>query len=271
MESWPQEQWNKILEFLDHDEFKIHLVATMVIAATVYWVVGGLFLLIDYMGKPKFMMQYKIQEGVKSYPITSSQVAELLKVVTFNQLLGIPFLYTMYIIKKQRNTLNHEELPSMSTAVLHSLIFGLASEVTFYYSHRMLHHPLIYKWIHKKHHTWIAPVAYSAAYCHPVEHIISNMMTIGIGPMICGSHIVLLWMTIIYGTLETLVVHSGFHLPFVKSSEFHDFHHLKFNYNYGVNGLMDWIHGTDSLFRTTKQFKRDKRLWSTTPVKTLVP
>lgn len=46
---------------------------------------------------------------------------------------------------------------------------------------------------------------------------------------------------------------------------------FRFNYNYGVIGLMDYLHGTDSLFRKSKQFLRNKRTWTTTPVKVLIP
>lgn len=44
-------------------------------------------------------------------------------------------------------------------------------------------------------------------------------------------HLDCVWTFRVYaviGTFETLTVHSGFHLPFLKSPEFHDFHHLKY-------------------------------------------
>jgi len=73
------------------------------------------------------------------------------------------------------------ELPSLFTAIWHFAFFVLTTEVAFYYSHRLLHHPYLYKWIHKKHHTWISPVAISAAYCHPIEHVFSNVLPIALG------------------------------------------------------------------------------------------
>jgi len=48
------------------------------------------------------------------------------------------------------------------------------------------------------------------------------------GPALMNSHQAMLWLCTAYATLETLTVHSGFHLPFLKSPEFHDFHHLKY-------------------------------------------
>lgn len=41
---------------------------------------------------------------------------------------------------------------------------------------RFLHHRRLYKYIHKKHHEWTAPIAVTAIYCHPLEHLLSNIL-----------------------------------------------------------------------------------------------
>lgn len=41
--------------------------------------------------------------------------------------------------------------------------------------------------------------------------------------------------------------------------------------NYGVIGLMDWIHGTDASFRKNIAFKRNKRLMGLTPIDEIYP
>jgi sterol desaturase/sphingolipid hydroxylase (fatty acid hydroxylase superfamily) len=60
----------------------------------------------------------------------------------------------------------------------------------------------------------------------------------------------LLWLSM--AIANSVNAHTGYHLPFFPSCEAHDFHHLKFNQCFGVLGLLDYLHGTDSLFRSSK-------------------
>ena len=146
--------------------------------------------------------------------------------------------------------------PSFVEFIFHFLLIVLVEEIGFYYTHRLAHHPRLYKHIHKKHHQYTAPIAISAVYCHPLEHLICNVGPIHLGPVLFGAHLSTCCAWYVAATLSTLNSHSGYHLPFFPSPEPHDFHHLKFNNNFGVLGLLDWIHGTDVDFRKSEQFKR---------------
>lgn len=97
----------------------------------------------------------------------------------------------------------------------------------FLFSFRILHHPLLYKHIHKIHHEWTAPVGLVALYAHPIEHLVSNMLPPIIGPILMGSHLATAWLWFALVLLSTTVAHSGYHFPFLPSPEAHDFHHLK--------------------------------------------
>ena len=131
----------------------------------------------------------------------------------------------------------------------------------------MVHMPMFYKRIHKKHHEWTAPIGLVWIYSHPFEHLVSNLIPVATGPLLLGSHCITFWIWILLAITATTIVHSGYHLPFLPSAEFHDYHHLKTINNFGVVGILDRLHGTDSIFLKSKEFKRHFIYFSLTPPK----
>ena len=79
------------------------------------------------------------------------------------------------------------------------------------------------------------------------------------------------WLWYMLALFNTLNAHSGYHFPLFPSPESHDFHHLKFNQCYGVLGILDYLHGTDTLFRSNKAYQRHIMLLSSTPVRETFP
>jgi len=142
--------------------------------------------------------------------------------------------------------INIREIPSIYIIITHFLVFVLAREVSFYYSHRFLHYGKNYEKYHKKHHEWTSPIAVSAQYADTLEHIFSNLLPVVLGPIIMGSHFVtmVIWST--HVIMRTLNDHSGYRFPWYYDSTRHDLHHEIFTSHYGVEcfGLMDWLHGT---------------------------
>lgn len=86
-----------------------------------------------------------------------------------------------------------------------------------------------------------------------------------------SSHVVVAWAWYTLAIINTLTVHSGYHFPGMISPESHDFHHLKFTENYGVLGILDYLHGTDRLFRSSGYKRRNIISWSLKPVSSLYP
>lgn len=91
------------------------------------------------------------------------------------------------------------------------------------------------------------------------------------GPLMMRSHITTWWVWYTLAMMVTSIHHSGYHLPVLPSPEFHDFHHLTFNSNFGTLGVLDWFHGTDKGFRGTVQRKRHRTLWSLQPISAIFP
>eukprot|EP01083_Nonionella_stella_P088882 247946_1 len=206
-------------------------------------------------------MNYKIQDRANS-PLDRHRLWVLIKSSIWNTPVLPATVWLMYCFCDPTIVMS-ADLPTISTIVWNLVFFLIIEEIGFYYSHRMLHTPFFYGRIHKQHHEWTAPIALTAFYCHPVEHFLANCFPIALGPMLMNAHIVEWWMWISIGVLNSLSCHSGYHFPLMSSPEAHDFHHLRFNEMFGILGVLDWLHGTDKVFRQSRQGKLNKVYFST--------
>ncbi|KAB7499172.1 Fatty acid hydroxylase domain-containing protein 2 [Armadillidium nasatum] len=265
-----QHQWENILLTFGDDSFNLFVYGSFCVGYIVYWGIGSFYTYMDISGKPEFLRRYKIQPGTNE-PVERNQLIKLIAIAHFNQILSIPVAAVCYYIFKYRGFNNSYKLPTFHWVIFELAIFIIVEEICFYYSHRLLHHRYLYKRYHKLHHEWQSPIAVTAVYSHPVEHIFSNLLPIFAGPMIMGSHIATFWLWVSLAIFSTLNAHSGYHLPFFPSPEAHDFHHLKFNQCYGVLGVLDLLHGTDEKFRNTKAFSRHIMMLSLIPPREAFP
>lgn len=53
------------------------------------------------------------------------------------------------------------------------------------------------------------------------------MLPVVVGPILMGSHLSSITMWFSLALIITSISHCGYHLPFLPSPEFHDYHHLK--------------------------------------------
>ena len=67
-------------------------------------------------------------------------------------------------------------------------IFGVivVDEILFYYGHRLFHESTwLYTKIHKIHHEFQFPCGLVAAYAHPFEMLVANVLPLGLGQCVC--------------------------------------------------------------------------------------
>ncbi|CAG0895066.1 unnamed protein product [Cyprideis torosa] len=252
-------------------EFNMIVYGTTAVGFVVYWIFGLMYTSFDVTLKPETLRKYKIQPGTNE-PVETSRLLKVVAQVLFNQIVvGFLSVLVFYYCAKWRGISIGPKLPHFEQVLLEMVIFVLVEEVAFYYSHRALHHRSVYKYIHKQHHEWTAPIAVTAIYCHPIEHVLSNLFPPFIGVILVGPHLATVWLWFTLATLNTLNAHCGYHFPFLPSPESHDFHHLKFNQCYGVLGVLDRLHGTDTVFRASKAYNRNIMLLSLAPARELYP
>lgn len=149
--------------------------------------------------------------------------------------LAVPFSIMGFYVMKKRGIPDVHKLPSILQNISGTFICHLCYEIIFYSTHRVLHHNFFYKHIHKTHHEWVSSVAITALYSHPAEFFLSSLLPVSGGIALQGCHIATIWTWLLILLITTLTDHSGLHLPFIHSSEFHDFHHLRSNRSYLIN------------------------------------
>jgi sterol desaturase/sphingolipid hydroxylase (fatty acid hydroxylase superfamily) len=134
--------------------------------------------------------------------------------------------------------------------VCFGLVLPLFHEFHFYCIHRLIHVPILYKWIHSVHHNSINPSPWSSLSMHPVEHLL--YWSDSLIHLILPSHpLLLLYHLHITGT-GAVVGHVGFEKMVagadaaIDTHAFaHYLHHKYFEVNYGDGAIpLDKLFGT---------------------------
>merc|ERR1712046_321287 len=106
----------------------------------------------------------------------------------------------------------------------------------------------LYANVHKQHHENKVPLALAAIYCHPLEFLVSDIFPLGFGMIAFNVHVYTGVVWTCYAVMVTQTHHSGVRWPWIDrltaQPNFHDYHHEKFNVNYGAMGWLDDLHGT---------------------------
>jgi sterol desaturase/sphingolipid hydroxylase (fatty acid hydroxylase superfamily) len=238
----------------------------MVWSAMVWASITGTFFITNvffsFLDTMPSMRKYKIQPNKTP---DKAQLRRCLLEAFVSQLFVRPFaIWCLYPVFARHGVIGGRELPNLLTCLLHFLVMLVVNDTGFYWAHRLLHAvPFLYKHIHKKHHTFITPIGFSAEYSHPIEGLVANgLPTVG-GALIMGSHLYLFVAWLVFRMIETVDAHSGYELPFSPfhmlrsiqgGADRHDFHH---SHNTGCYGALftfwDWVCGTNSAYDDWKR------------------
>ena len=242
---WLSDSWRALV--MNYSHIEIELFGTLIIQFLFFWIPSIIYTSLDYIA-PQFSEAHKLQPAPKQP--TAKDIRQCVIVVIQNQIMTIIIQLLVMMAASRAGQPSayriESSLPTLTEMARDFILNLLIREVLFYYSHRILHHPRIYAYIHKKHHRFTAPVALAAQYAHPVEHIVANVLPIALPPQLLRSHILTFWIFLAFELVETSSVHSGYDF-FAGQARMHDLHHEKFVVNFGALGFLDRLHGTDKM------------------------
>ena len=184
------------------------------------------------------------------------EIAQTMQAMPIMSILTVPF-YMLEIRGYSKLYDGLEEAPFPLYNYLQFPFFVLFTDFCIYWIHRGLHHPLIYKRLHKPHHKWIMPSPFASHAFHPVDgwaqsvpyHLFPLLF-----PLQKFAYIILF----VFINFWTIFIHDGEYVansPVINGAACHTMHHLYFNYNYGqFTTLWDRVGGSyrkpnDELFR----------------------
>ncbi|AEI51383.1 sterol desaturase family protein [Runella slithyformis] len=117
-------------------------------------------------------------------------------------------------------------------------------DMFFYWSHRAMHHPKLYKYFHRVHHESTDPSPLTAFAFHPSEAVVEQLMHVVLPFLLpLNFGVMIAWQ--IFSMLNNVLGHLGYEiyprgwvklplLQFKTASTHHNMHHQLFNGNYAL-------------------------------------
>ncbi|CCO28872.1 sterol desaturase, putative [Rhizoctonia solani AG-1 IB] len=122
--------------------------------------------------------------------------------------------------------------------VLSVPFFFVFTDYLVYWIHRLLHHPLLYKRLHKPHHKWLIPTPFASHAFHPVDGYAQSLpyhIFIFLFPLqrwvYLGSFVAVnFWSIFIH---DSDMITGNTFVNIINGPAHHTLHHLYFTCNYG--------------------------------------
>jgi lathosterol oxidase len=203
---------------------------------------------------------------------------------------GIALLTVPFFLAEVRGYAKLYDSPADAPFPLYNIVqfpfFILFTDCFIYWIHRGLHHPMVYKRLHKPHHKWIMPTPFASHAFHPIDgwaqsipyHVfpflfplqkfayIGLFVTINVWTIMIREYLWLLRTA--FQQTTNFTTDDGEYVansPIINGAACHTMHHLYFNYNYGqFTTLWDRLGGSyrkpnEELF--SRESKMSKAEW----------
>ena len=215
-------------------------------------ILGGQILLIVIPASAAFLILYRWKgnpfQGRKIQPGTA-RPATVRREVRYSILTAMVFAlngFCIFMLMSQGWTLVYAEMSGLGW------LYGVFSLITaiilhdayFYWTHRLMHHRLLFHLFHRLHHESHSPSPWAAYAFAPLEAVVQTMfLTVLI--FVLPLHVSVIYLFMVHMIVRNVIGHSGFELfprgiaahrvfGILTTNTHHDLHHSAKAGNYGL-------------------------------------
>ncbi|WP_420315736.1 sterol desaturase family protein [Ekhidna sp.] len=207
-----------------------------------YFVVAGAAFLLFYVIKKSSWNYWKIQS---KFPSSSDYWREVIfSLITISIFVLVALI--VFATPLRNYTLQYNSIESIGWGywVVSILLMIILHDTYFYWMHRIMHHPKLYRAIHRVHHQSTNPSPWTAYAFHPLEAVVEASIIFPIAFFI-PFHRSALLVFLVFMILYNVYGHLGYELypkgfnktwvgKWVNTSVNHNQHHKHFHGNYGL-------------------------------------
>jgi len=211
-------------------------------AAGYFTVVGLLFLVVWYWGAPRFIGA-RIQARNR---VDSKQIAFEVRHTVIVLLIGSCMAVAISILYAGGHTQLTTDASLIGWPMIAATFVALVvfNDAWFYFCHRLLHHPILFRYVHAVHHKSVDVNPFSSYSFHWLEGFILGAWVLP-AVLIVPIYLPILGVLQGIGMANNLMSHLGYEflprrllrmplLKWMNTATFHSMHHTSFHGNYGL-------------------------------------
>ncbi len=219
-----------------------------------YFVFAGIPFLLLYVLLKSKLIRYKIQQ---KFP-ENKHIAREISYSILSMLIFTVFGTTIFFLQQSGYTKIYTDVHEHSIAYLifSILLFIVAHDTYFYWSHRLMHHKKIYPYVHLIHHKSYNPTPWATFSFHPLEAVAQVLiLPIMVFAIPLHPYAILTWS--MYQLVLNVGGHTGYEVmrngftqrrrsKWSNTATHHNMHHKYVNCNYGLYfNVWDQLMGTN--------------------------
>jgi Delta7-sterol 5-desaturase len=222
--------------------------ASLLVTAVTFWGLGGVVHYIFYARRREAAAQWKIQP--RRF-LSAAVTRHAFFLGSANILLGsiVGGTFAWYVARGGWSSIYFDagKLGVLWLPVSAVILFFMI-DAGLYYSHRAFHGRTLFRYIHRHHHKYVAPVVFTTTAVHPIEFLTFEAFLIlpaFVLPVHWAVYVVVIAYTYLIGMIDHCGVKVRWPLPLHGDNKFHDDHHVYFHCNYAHHTqVFDRLHGT---------------------------